>query len=50
MVGSSRAEKVVAFQKVRKFATSRLITPVIAAGSRRRMRVLSRRLTPPPPR
>jgi hypothetical protein len=32
----------VAFQKVRKFATSRLITPPMAAGSRR--------LTPPPPR
>ena len=35
MVGSSRLENVVAFQKVRKFATSRLITPAIAAGSSR---------------
>jgi hypothetical protein len=32
----------VAFQNVRKFATSRLITPPIAAGSSL--------LTPPPPR
>ena len=35
MIGSSTLEKVVAFQKVRKFATSRLITPAIAAGSSR---------------
>ena len=33
MIGSSTLENVVAFQNVRKFATSRLITPVIAAGS-----------------
>ena len=33
MIGSSTLENVVAFQNVRKFATSRLITPVMAAGS-----------------
>ena len=38
MIGSSTLEKVVAFQNVRKFATSRLITPVIAAGSSRLIR------------
>ena len=32
-MGSSRLENVVAFQNVRKLATSRLITPAIAAGS-----------------
>ena len=35
MIGSRTLENVVAFQKVRKFATSRLITPAMAAGSRR---------------
>ena len=38
MIGSSTLENVVAFQKVRKFATSRLITPVMAAGSSRLIR------------
>ena len=42
MIGSSTLENVVAFQNVRKFATSRLITPVIAAGSSRLI------LIPPP--
>src|SRR5918992_1346550 len=32
-IGSSTLENVVAFQKVRKFATSRLMTPPMAAGS-----------------
>ena len=36
MIGSRTLENVVAFQKVRKFATSRLITPAMAAGSSRR--------------
>ena len=40
--GLEDAENVLDFQKERKFATSRLITPAIAAGSRR--------LIPPPPR
>ena len=35
--GGETHHSVVAFQKVRKFATSRLITPPIAAGSSRRM-------------
>ena len=35
MIGSSTLEKVVAFQKVRKLATSRLITPASAARSSR---------------
>jgi hypothetical protein len=35
--GSSTLEKVVDFQYVRKFATSRLMIPVMAAGSSRLM-------------
>ena len=50
MIGSSTLENVVAFQKVRKLATSRLITPAIAARSRRRVPTASSELTPPPRR
>ncbi len=35
MTGSTTLEKALLFQKVRKLATSRLITPPIAAGSSR---------------
>ena len=52
--GSRTLEKVVDFQKVRKFATSRLMMPPIAAGSRRLMgrgaASDGRSLIPPPPR